>query len=110
MAVLENQPFRARPDSGGQVERLLGRARFLEEQDRRIVEMLAKGNLSRREVAGLVGISASALTRRVQRLAGRLHDPIVVALIEGDKVLPGELRQLGLEHFLQGHGGIEDRG
>jgi hypothetical protein len=104
MAVVENQEQRVRPDAAGQVERVLARARFLGEQDRTIIEMLAKGNLSRREVARLVGISPSSLTRRVQRLASRLHDPIVVALIDGDKVLPPEYRQLGLEHFLQGHG------
>lgn len=83
-------------------QRVLARARFLEERDRRVVELLLRGDLTRSDMAALIGVNASTLTRRVQRVVARLHDPMVVALIEGRGALPDEHRQLGVEHFLQG--------
>src|SRR5690349_3957405 len=106
MAILENQAERARvrgvstaDESAG---RMLERARFLEEDERTLVELLLRGTLSRRQMADLLKIDPATLTRRVQGLVKRLHDPIVLALIEWSHGLSDEHRQLGIEHFLQG--------
>src|SRR4051812_50127263 len=105
MAIVENQAYRARPDAGGLVERVLGRAQFLGDQDRTIVEMLSKGNLSRCEVARLVGISASALTRRGEKVGNRVDDPPGGGLVGGGEGGPGGYRALGGGQFPQGRRG-----
>lgn len=91
---------RGRAEDG--VERLRSRLRLLLPQDRQIVELVLGGKVSRRQAAALVGVAPGTLARRIQRLSRRLHDPLVVALVERPLGLPEELRQLGIEYFLQG--------
>lgn len=101
-AVVESELVAQSREVQARLERILRRARFLEDRDRKIIELVARGTLARLEIAKLVGLSGSGLTRRVQRLVERLHHPIVAALVEGGSGLPAECRQLGVEHFLQG--------
>lgn len=81
---------------------LLGRLGLLEREDRMLLELVLRGRMSRRELASLYRCPAGTVTRRVQRLAARLHDPLVVALCDPKCPLPPEYRQLGLEYFLRG--------
>jgi DNA-directed RNA polymerase specialized sigma24 family protein len=70
-------------------------------QDRALLEMALSRQLTRRKIAGLLGIEAGTVSRRVQRLVTRLGDPLVVALLERPGRLPDEFRQLGIEYFVQ---------
>ena len=78
---------------------------FLDEQDQKILEMTLIGRVSRREAAMIAGMSRGGLNRRITRALNRLHDPFIVALIEGDGLLlPETYREIGLAHFLRGWG------
>jgi DNA-directed RNA polymerase specialized sigma24 family protein len=81
---------------------ILRRAQLLLPRDRSIVELTLKGNLSRQVVARTLGLAPGSVSRRLQRLSARLHDPLVVALLAADCPLSPEYRQVGVEHFLQG--------
>ena len=105
MAVVANGVYPDLVEEGkvpGPLERVLERAEFLNGQDRVMVQSLRRGDLYFWEIAELMGISRSALTRRWQRLLRRLADPLIAALIEGPKGLREEFRQIGIEHYLQG--------
>lgn len=90
----------ARPAEMGQA--LGRRVEMLREPERTLFRLLTAGNVSRRQLAHMLQIPPGTLTRRVRRLANRLHDPIVVMLCEPRCPLPADYRQLGIEHFLQG--------
>ncbi|HEY8668352.1 MAG TPA: winged helix-turn-helix domain-containing protein [Tepidisphaeraceae bacterium] len=81
-------------------ETVLRRAQFLRDHDRMLIEMTLHGRASRREIARLVGVPAGTLSRRLQRLAKLLYDPLIVALLDKPGQLRDEVRQLGIEHFL----------
>ncbi len=81
-------------------ERLLKRARFLSESDQALLRMACVSRMSRREIARLLKVSPGNLCRRLQKLLACLHDPLVVNLIERGQLLPADIRQLGIEHFL----------
>jgi hypothetical protein len=87
--------------NGAIPEALLRRAQFLLEPDRTIFNLLARGNVTRRQIARILNLPAGTVTRRIQRLANRLHDPLIGALLDEHCPLPPEHRQLGIEHFLQ---------
>src|SRR4051812_38187316 len=86
-------------DSRGDSE-FLRRLRLLERSDRTLVEMAVKHNLTRRQIADLMHITPGSVTRRLQRIIQRLHDPIVIALADRTCTLPSEHRELGIQHFL----------
>jgi DNA-directed RNA polymerase specialized sigma24 family protein len=102
MALVEEQVYRDRRHLAGTAGQILDRARFLADRDRAIVQKLARGDLYQREVAQMLGIPEYTLTRRLQRLWRRLADPRVSALIDNPLSLSPEVRQIGIEHFLQG--------
>ena len=76
------------------------RAKFLDPQDQKLLELTLPGRLSRREVGLLLGITHGSVTRRIHRIMKLLHDPMVVALIEDGQFLPELHREVGLAHFL----------
>lgn len=80
---------------------LLHRAGMLREPDRTLFKLMLSGNVSHRQIARMLQVPAGTVTRRIRRLANRLHDPIVVTLADAHCPLSEEYRQLGLEHFLQ---------
>jgi hypothetical protein len=82
-------------------ERMLYRATFLDDQDQILVKLAVQDGVSHRQLARLVGVPPGSLSRRLHRLANRLHDPLVIALVEHPDGLRPEVRQLGIEHFLQ---------
>lgn len=83
-------------------QRLLRRADLLTDADKMLFTLVNQGTLSLRQVSRLTGIAGGTLSRRLQRLANRLHDPVVASLVDHGKSLRPEHRQLGIEHFLHG--------
>lgn len=78
------------------------RVGMLREPDRTLFQLMLAGNVSRRQVARVLGIPAGTVTRRLRRIANRVHDPIVILLTDSRCPLSPDFRQLGIEHFLQG--------
>jgi hypothetical protein len=81
---------------------LLTRARWLDPDDRLLVELAVKNRLSRRKLGQLFHVPAGTISRRLQRLAARLYDPLVADLVDPSCPLAPEYRQIGIEHFLRG--------
>jgi DNA-directed RNA polymerase specialized sigma24 family protein len=81
---------------------LLKRVKLLREPERTLFQLLLTGNVSRRQIARMLDLPPGTITRRVQRLAARLHDPLVVALADDRCPLPRHDRELGIDHFLHG--------
>jgi DNA-directed RNA polymerase specialized sigma24 family protein len=95
-----NHRFMPRPEDRSTL--ILRRAAYLPPADRALVEAAVKSNLPRRQIARLLNLPAGTITRRLQRLGNRLHDPLVVALLDDRCGLPEDLRKAGISHFLQG--------
>jgi DNA-directed RNA polymerase specialized sigma24 family protein len=74
---------------------------YLDEADRKLLQLTLHGRLTRREAAMLVGIASGTVTRRIHRLLARLHDPLVVVLAENGKLLPELHQEVGLAYFLR---------
>jgi DNA-directed RNA polymerase specialized sigma24 family protein len=102
--TIDNLGHRARTVAppGPLQQELLRRATVLLPRDRLMVELAIRHGVSRRRLAEALGIPAGSVTRRLQKLGARLHDPLVVALLCPNCPLASEYRQLGIEHFLQG--------
>jgi hypothetical protein len=79
---------------------LLQRVKMLPPRDRAIIELTLSAKLSRTHVGRALGMAPGQVSRRVRVLYGRLHDPIVLALVDDRCPLAPEYRQLGIEHFL----------
>src|SRR5687768_9932008 len=75
---------------------------YLREKDRILMELTFRAHLPRQEVGRLLGVPAGTVTRRIQRMQRRLHDPLVRALLETHCPLTRADRQVALDHFLQG--------
>jgi hypothetical protein len=65
----------------------------------KLFELLA-GGASYRLIARVLCVPAGTVCRRARRIGARLHDPLVVALLEERCPLAPEIRQMGIEHFL----------
>ena len=82
-------------------KKVLARAALLPEKDRLLVE-LALRRVTHRRIGELMKLPPGTVTRRIQRLSKRLHDPIVIALLDERCPLEPDVRQLGVERFLIG--------
>jgi len=82
---------------------------FLTVPDQKLVEMVCSGRLSRREIALLTGVPIQTVSRRMLRIMARLHDPLIIALIEYGQLLPEMHRDVGLAYFLRRWGPTEIR-
>ncbi len=78
---------------------VLGRAALLPAGDRLLVE-LAMRRVTHRRIGELLKLPPGTVTRRIQRLSKRLHDPVVVALLDPRCPLEPDIRQLGVERLL----------
>lgn len=74
---------------------------FLDLADQKLLQLTLKGTLTRRDVGMLLGIAPGTVGRRIRRLMTRLHDPMVVALVESGELLPELHREVGLAFFLR---------
>jgi hypothetical protein len=82
---------------------------FLDPADQKLVEMVLTGRLSRREIATLTGVPIQTVSRRMTRILARLHDPLIIALVEHGQLLPELHRDVGLAYFLRRWGPKEIR-
>ena len=110
MRVVENRVL----ESGTRVERaltedteatrkVLARAALLLPEDRAMVELALRG-VTHRQIASLLKLDPGNVSRRLKRLARRLHDPLVLALLDEKCPLDPEVRQLAVEKLLVGLG------
>ena len=93
---------RVSADVDGADAEILRRARLLLPRDRSIIELTVRNRASRQAIARTLGLAPGTVSRRLQRLSARLHDPLVIALLDPACPLAPEYRQVGVEHFLQG--------
>ena len=75
---------------------------LLKREDRVLIELAMNPDLTRRRIAALVGLKPGTVTRRINKLAARLHDATVLRLLDARCPLSPEQRQIGVEHFLTG--------
>jgi hypothetical protein len=80
---------------------VLGRAALLPPRDRLLVE-LALRRVTHRRIGELMKLPPGTVTRRIHRLSKRLHDPVVIALLDERCPLEPDIRQLGVERLLVG--------
>ena len=74
---------------------------FLDPLDRRLIELILSGRVTRREAGARVGRATGTMTRRIRALLRRLNDPLVVALAEDGALLPEYHQAVGLAFFLR---------
>src|SRR4051812_13593373 len=91
---------RLEPVDGKALAGLKQRISLLRPEDQVLVELSLSGTASRRRIAELLKRPAGTVTRRLQRLASRLHDPMVLWLLDVGCPLSPQQRQIGVEHFL----------
>jgi DNA-directed RNA polymerase specialized sigma24 family protein len=92
----------AEPVDAKSLSGLRKRISLLREDDQVLVELAMSGTASHRRIAELVKRPAGTVSRRLQKLAARLHDPIVLGLLDEDCPLSPQQRQIGVEHLLTG--------
>jgi DNA-directed RNA polymerase specialized sigma24 family protein len=81
---------------------ILRRAQFLDPRDKLLIDLAVRNRLSVRQLGRVFGLPTGTICRRMKRLANRLLNPVVIALLERNLPLPNHYRQLGVEYFLQG--------
>lgn len=74
---------------------------FLHPTEKKLLEFSLATDLTRRELATLLGISPGTITRRLRNILARLHRPIVAALVDRGDLLPELHKQVGLAFFLR---------
>jgi len=78
------------------------RLAMLDREDRLLAE-LAMSGAAHRQIGELLRVGPGTISRRLQRIGARLHDPIVERLLDPGCPLGPDYRQVGVEHFLAGH-------
>jgi hypothetical protein len=87
----------------GQVDSLiLGRARYLSQQDQHLLHLALTGRNSYRQIAALVLSNPGSVCRRVNKLTRRLSHPFVAMLADSPIGLCDEYQKVGLRRFLWG--------
>lgn len=84
----------------GDAKALLARAQRLDRDDRLLVELVVRDRLARRKLAEIFREHPATVMRRLHRLVARLHDPLVLALMDDTRPLAPDLRDVGLDYFL----------
>src|SRR5262245_51228303 len=83
-------------------EVLLNRARVLPQQDRLVIELAFKNQLSMRQIAQILKRPPGSISRRLNRLRARLCDPLVAALLDPDCTLAPRYHAIAIQYFAQG--------
>jgi hypothetical protein len=76
------------------------RLKLLSAPDRALVLMSLQNRLTRKQMGDLVGVAKGTVSRRLRRIMNRLHDPIVLAVIDPTCTLTSEYKVLAIEYFL----------
>jgi hypothetical protein len=100
--VIERSAPRVAPDESAKIAALLQRAALLPPEDRLLIELLQR-NATRRQIADILKAPPGTVCRRIQRLSRRLHNPIVIALLDERCPLEASVRQIGVERLLLDH-------
>ena len=97
-----DQDFTTQPPRSSAPHRdgLLRRARHLQPQEKLLVELAFKNQLSHRQIAQILHVPAGTISRRLGRVCRLLRDPMILALLENECELPAETRALAIAHFL----------
>jgi IS30 family transposase len=95
-ALTRSSPAAEAPDA------LWQRIALLSEDDRTLLELSLRVGASYRVIARVLKRSPGWVSRSIRRLGRRLHDPLVVALMDRDCPLDPTYRQIAVEHFLAG--------
>src|SRR5215468_6706581 len=74
----------------------------LKSEERGLLELSLRVGASIRQIARLLNRSPGSVSRQLQRLGKRLHDPLVLALLHPKCPLEPDYRQIGVERFLCG--------
>src|SRR2546421_10394578 len=80
-AVVDRSRPRAVPGDSASEAALLQRAALLPPEDRLLIELLQR-NTTRRQIADILKQPPGTVCRRIQRLGRRLHNPVVIALLD----------------------------
>lgn len=79
----------------------LRHAHYLPDDDRLLLDLFYRRRLTKQDIARLLSQSTGTISRRLNRLTIRLHDPLVLALIESpDAKLSPLHRSIGIQYFL----------
>lgn len=82
---------------------MLGRAvALLPEFHQKLIQLRSSGRCSFRELSQVFHKSAGWLCRQYQRLKLRLQTPIAESLVDSAAMLPEQVRQIAVAHFLLG--------
>jgi hypothetical protein len=85
-----------------QRDELFRRAAALKKDDRLLLELAFKNNLTVRQLAEVFKQPPGTISRRLRRVARLLREPIVTALLDENCDLLPEYRLLAVEYFVQG--------
>ena len=96
---IDRSPPRAVADDSASELAVRQRAALLPQPDRLLVELLQR-NASRRQIAEILKLPPGTVCRRIQRLGKRLHNPIVIVLLDAHCPLEPHVRQIGVERLL----------
>lgn len=94
---------RARQDDAVLKRKVLDASTLLAPSDRRLVQQYFWRDLKLPEVAALRRTSARTVQRQIDRICRLVANPSFNLFLKYQGSLPVELRNLGREHFLQGH-------
>ena len=78
------------------------RIALLPADDQALLELSLRAGASYRTIARALRRSPGSVSRAIRRLGRRLHDPLVVGLLDPDCPLDPVYRQIAVEHFLTG--------
>ena len=82
---------------------LRDRVQLLDEDDRILVELSGDLRASHRQIAQLMKLDVGTVSRRLRRIGGRIHSPLVARLLDSSTCPLGpNYRQIGVQHFLTG--------
>ncbi|MEA2711230.1 MAG: hypothetical protein QOF78_3831 [Phycisphaerales bacterium] len=70
-------------------------------RDRAVAELVLRDGASHRQIATLLKCAPGQVSRLIRRIANRLHDPRVTALLHPECPLETPYRQVGVERLLQ---------
>jgi len=84
-------------------ERVLSRADWVDEPDRRLLEQVIGRGAPPREIAPLMNCSTRTVQRRVRRLVQRLTDPTVLTVMRRSRRWPRATREVARRFYVRRH-------
>jgi len=84
-------------------ERVLSRADWLDEPDRRLLEQVFGRGARPRDLAPLMNCSTRTVQRRVRRLVRTLTDPTVLTVMRRSRNWPPATREAARRYFVRRH-------